>query len=428
MTMRTSAIVMMASISVHVACAAWNVLENGAIRVEISGDGVVGSLVYKPYDTVMDHLNDYSMRVRYANALHETVEFTSSENSYPTMRLFTGYGRDYPSNFYVFSASYMDASSPYLDQTLVCLPRYANVQASFGQFINPEVLQTATNDVGEFSLGNKLLLYNENSANCWIGTVSRSVANQETFKYIIAPPTYVLDTMGTMVSGIVSNDLQDAAGAAWWDVVTAGQTPYVMYNRLLAAPNKSTAESLANIPDETGRRVKVPGQITPLKVKFSHVFTKPNKDFIVIKAQVNMAAYANQFTTLNDLDISIYLADFFSFQSADSGSALIGGKGTKLTNKKVDPATGVHVLSMKYKKYILTFTLKIAKSNLSPATSLVATSPVAKNADLQIPFCMALTGKNMSDTKGGMCFVIARSLALKYNKPNQKKASGAFVP
>ncbi|MCX7846688.1 MAG: hypothetical protein N2595_01450 [bacterium] len=418
----------LAGITAHAAFAAWNVLENGALRIEISGDGVIGSLVYKPYHTVLKHVNDYSVRVRYANELQETVEYTSSENNYPAMRLFTGYGRDYRSNMYVYSATYMDPSSSYLDQTLVCIPRFANVQASFGQFINPEVLQTATNDIGEFSFGNKLLLFREGNENCWIGTVSRSVLNQETFKYVIGPPTYVLDTLGTMVSGIVSNDLLDAGGAAWWDVVTLGQSPYVIYNRLLAAPNKSTAESLANIPDETGRRVKVPTQITPLKLKFSQVFTKPNKDFLVLKAQVNLAPYATIFTTLNDLDISIYLGDFFSLQTSDAGSAVIGGKGRKLANKKADPATGVHVLTMKYKKYVLRFTLKIAKSNLSSATGLYATSPEARNADLQIPFCMVLTGTNPNDTKGGMCFIIARGFAVKYSKPSQKKAWGAYLP
>lgn len=428
--MRKLAVLLACSLvlSATISSAAWNVLENGALRVEISGDGVVGSLVYKPFDSILKHVNDYSVRIRYATELQETVEYTSSENNYPMMRLFTGYGRDYRSNIYVYSASYMDANSPILDQTLVCIPRNANIQTSFGQFINPEVLQTTTNDTGEFSFGNKLLLFREGNHNCWIGTVSRSVLNQETFKYVIGPPDYVLEVMGTAVSGLISNDLQDVAGAAWWDVVSLGQTPYVIYNRLLAAPNKSTAESLANIPDETGRRVKVPGQITPLKVKFSQVFTKPNKDFLVVKGQVNMAPYATQFTTLNNLDISIYLGDFFSFQSADKGSAIIGGKGRKLANKKVDPATGVHVLTMKYKKYILTFTLKIAKSNLSPATALYATSPEARNADLQLPFCMALTGTNPNDTKGGLCFIIARSFSVKYTKPNQKKAFGAYIP
>jgi len=417
-----------ASVTALTVCAAWNVLENGAIRVEISGDGVVGALVYKPYDATMDHLSDYSMRVRYANVLHETIEYTSAENNYPAMRLFTGYGRDYPSNLYVYSASYMDASNPYLDQTLVLLSRYANVDASFGQFIDPSVLQTETNDVGEFSTGNKLLVFNEAGEQCWIGTVSRSVANQETFKYCIAPPDYVMNTMGTMVSGLVSNNLQDAAGAVWWDVVTAGQAPYVMYNRLLAAPNKSTAESYANIADETGRRVKVPQNVTPLKIKFIQYFNKPNKDFAVVKGTVDMAPYAAQFITLNDMDISIYLGDFFSFQSGDKAAVKIGGKGTKLSNKMTVPATGVHVMNMQYKKFILSFTLKVSKSNIAPATALHADSPVAKNADMQLPFCMALTGNNPNDPKGGMCWIIARSFPVKYTKGNQKSASGKFVP
>jgi|GEM_PF-1308344 len=428
MTMRTAAIAMMASVSIHVATAAWNVMENGALRVEISGDGVVGSLVYKPYNTTMDHLSDYSMRVRYANALHETVEFTSSENNYAGMRLFTGYGRDYLSNIFVYSASYMDASNPYLDQTLVLLSRNANVQASFGQYIDPSVLQTETNDVGEYSSGNKLLVFNEAGELCWIGSVSRSVANQETFKYCIAPPDYVLNTMGTMVSGVISNNLLNAAGASWWDVVTLGQVPYVMYNRLLAAPNKSTAESYANIPDETGRRVKVPQSVSPLKIKFMQFFNKPNKDFIVVRGTVNMAPYATDFTTLNNLDISIYLGGFFSFQSADKSAVKIGGKGKKYANKMVNPATGVHVLNMKYKKYVLSFSLKIAKSSIGGATALTADSPVAKNADMQLPFCMALTGNNPTDPKGGQCYIIARSFPVKYTKGNQKSASGKFVP
>jgi len=428
MTMRNAAIAMMASISVHIGCAAWNVIENGALRLEISGDGVVGSLVYKPYHATMDHLSDYSMRVRYANVLHETVEYTSSENTYPSLRLFTGYGRDYLSNIYVYSASYMDASNPYLDQTLVLLSRNANVQASFGQYIDPSVLQTETNDVGEYSSGNKLLVYNEAGEQCWIGTVSRSVANQETFKYCIAPPNYVMNTMGTAVSGVISNNVLDAAGASWWDVVTLGQAPYVMYNRLLAAPNKSTAESYANIPDETGRRVKVPHNVAPLKIKFSQFFNKQSKDMIVLKGTVNMAAYAADFTTLNDLDVSIFLGNFFSFQSGDKGAVKIGGKGRKYANKMANPATGVHVLNMKYKKYTLSFSLKITKSSIGGATALAADSPVAKNADMQLPFCMALTGNNPTDPKGGQCYIIARSFPLKYTKKNQKSASGAYVP
>lgn len=413
--------------SCAVAYSAVNVLDNGAIKVEISGDGVIGALVYYPYNNTLDHLSDYGIRIRAGGVVRETVEFTQTERNYTVMKMFTGYGREYSSNLYICSASYLTGIESYLDQTLLVLSRRTLNDIAFAQYIDSSVLQTETNDWGEYTPANKLLSFKEAEEACFIGTVSRSVANQETLRHTIAPPDYVQSVLGTASPNMVSNNPENIAGAAWWDPVNIASQPQVFYNRLIGASSLSALQPLGNILDESQRRVKTPGIVVLKKAKFRQRFPAKNRDWLIVKGYVDMAPYASDFTSLSDLTISVFLADFLAFLPTDT-AITIAPNGRKSKDRKEDPVLGKEVLVLKLKKnHRLYFTLKITKSDISAATGILQTSPVNKNASMLQPLAIMLTGTNEADTKGGKTWIIGQSVPLTYSKFADKRAKGKLT-
>lgn len=402
-------------------------LNNGNITIEVDGDGDVGLVEYDPVPGT-NHVSLVGVNLHYDGNLHDMDYILGVEklyNNFAQRKMFTGYGRDSSSNFYVYSVSYIEGSNSNLDQTLVYTMR-KDTQLKMSYTVDSRVMQTETNDIGSFNIANQTLMFEQDSV--FLGFAAR-LNDAKTTSHIFSGLDTVLNWLQTASSTIIEEqNLENAAGAVAWSASSFDGTPQIVRTKLMVASSDPEIQAMSsfsantpvNVPDNTKIEIK--------KAKFTQRFNKTNKDKITIKGRVNISEYGTALDNLGNLDVSFMIGDYIAFVPDDGSEDKIKTKKLvlKLDNNGKKKLT-LKTKNRKGNKY-LDFTFNSSKSNISGATTLTDTSPNGKNLAIMLPVTLVLTGNNSQDTeKGGQVWIIPSSISLTYNKKNEKKAKGKQV-
>ncbi len=398
-------------------------LNNGNLSVELNGDGSVGALVYGPAPGT-NHVSKCGLQLHYDAALHDTDYVSDSEKTYtafPERQLFTGYGRDDASNFYIYSASYIEGNNTNLEQTLVIVMRN-NTQVRFAHYLNTKVMQTETNDYGSFAEANQTLTFSEDGV--FVGTVAR-LNGGKTKNHIFDG---IAEVQAWLQSASVVNQEQqnfvNAAGAVAWDAAAVDGTPQVIRTKLMAASSDVGIQVMSDFGSATP--VHVPLSVLVKKAAFVQKFLKNKKDKLKIKGSVDITEYESALGNMGSLDVSLLVGDYIGFTPDDGSEFKV--KKTRRVHKLAD-SNGTRKLSLKTKKSkgstYLHFSFAASKSDIQGATLLTEAAADGKSLAMMLPFTLVLTGSNSQDAdKGGQVWIIADSIELLYDKQGLKKAKG----
>ena len=403
-------------------------LNNGNITIEVDGDGDVGLVEYGPVPGT-NHVSLVGVNLYYDSSLHDMDYILGVEKNYTSFaqrKLFTGYGRDSSSNFYVYTVSYIEGSNSNLDQTLVYTMR-KNTQLKMSYTVDSLIMETKTNDVGSFNIANQTLMFEQDSV--ILGFAAR-LNDAKTTSHIYSGFSDVLNWLQTASNNIVEQlNYEDAAGAVAWDLSSFDGTPQVVRTKLMAASSNSEIQAMSTFSANTPIHVLDNTKIEIKKAKFSQRFNKISKDKINIKGQVNITEYGTALDNLGDLDVSFLIGDYIAFVPDDGSNDKVKTKKLVL---KLNDGNGKMKLTLKTKnrkgnKY-LDFTFNSSKTDIVDATMLTDNSPNGKNLAIMLPVTLVLTGNNSQDAgKGGQVWIIPSSISLTYNKKNEKKATGKQV-
>ena len=403
-------------------------LNNGNITIEVDGDGDVGLVEYGPVPGT-NHVSLVGVNLYYDSSLHDMDYILGVEKNYTSFaqrKLFTGYGRDSSSNFYVYTVSYIEGSNSNLDQTLVYTMR-KNTQLKMSYTVDSLIMETKTNDVGSFNIANQTLMFEQDSV--ILGFAAR-LNDAKTTSHIYSGFSDVLNWLQTASNNIVEQlNYEDAAGAVAWDLSSFDGTPQVVRTKLMAASSNSEIQAMSTFSANTPIHVLDNTKIEIKKAKFSQRFNKISKDKINIKGQVNITEYGTALDNLGDLDVSFLMGDYIAFVPDDGSNDKVKTKKLVL---KLNDGNGKMKLTLKTKnrkgnKY-LDFTFNSSKTDIVGATMLTDNSPNGKNLAIMLPVTLVLTGNNSQDAgKGGQVWIIPSSISLTYNKKNEKKATGKQV-
>jgi len=402
-------------------------LNNGNITIEVDGDGDVGLVEYGPVPGT-NNVSLVGVNLYYDSSLHDMDYILGVEKNYTSFaqrKLFTGYGRDSSSNFYVYTVSYIEGSNSNLDQTLVYTMR-KDTQLKMSYTVDSLIMETKTNDVGSFNIANQTLMFEQDSV--ILGFAAR-LNDAKTTSHIYSGFSDVLNWLQTASNNTVEQlNYEDAAGAVAWDLSSFDGTPQVVRTKLMAASSNSEIQAMSTFSANTP--VHIPGntKIEIKKAKFTQRFNKTSKDKIKIKGSVNITEYGTALDNLGNLDVSLMIGDYIAFVP-DDGSQNNGKVKEKKLVLKLNDGNGKKKLILKTKnkngiKY-LDFIFNASKTDVRGATTLTENAPNGKNLEIMLPVTLVLTGNNSQDIdKGGQVWIIPSSIPITYNKKNEKKAKG----
>ncbi len=395
---------------------AGNVMDNGTVRVEVNGDGAIGMLQW-PLSSP-DHISDCSLRLRYSGAVQETFEYPDTEKYYPSLNLFTGYGREYGSNLFVVSASFLQTGNSYIDQTIVLIPRVPQGTMTFSYFMDADVQGTKSNDVGYYEGANKMVAQAEGST-C-IGFVADK-AGVESSDWAVAYPPDVNNQIANSFLNLppVNNEI-DMATAVAWAPNAVGSVPLTFYTRLIAAQDTAAAAGMTTLEtSDTSRRVHVVGndRITVRVARFRNNFKKLDRDTLMFKMDVDLSQYGYAITNLFNTDVSVFVGDYFGITPV---ATPFRDNRFKQIYKLNDGAYGRRNLTMtlNVQRHLLRLVLNVSRTGLQGATYVTPASP--EGGDMYLPVTIILTGESSADTlKGGRAWIIPKSIPMAFTKkPN----------
>ena len=402
-------------------------LNNGNITIEVDGDGDVGLVEYGPVPGT-NHVSLVGVNLYYDSSLHDMDYILGVEKNYTAFaqrKLFTGYGKDSSSNFYVYTVSYIEGSNSNLDQTLVYTMR-KDTQLKMSYTVDPIIMQTETNDVGSFNIANQTLMFEQDSV--FLGFAAR-LNDARTTSHIYSGFSDVLNWLQTASPNTVEEEnLENAAGAVAWGLSSFDGTPQVVRTKLMVASSNDEIQKMSSFSANTPVHVPNNTKIEIKKAKFTQKFNKISKDKIKIKGSVNITEYGTALDNLGNLDVSLMIGDYIAFVP-DDGSQNNGKVKEKKLVLKLNDGNGKKKLTLKTKnksgnKY-LDFVFNASKTDVSGATILTENSPNGKNLEIMLPVTLVLAGNNSQDIdKGGQVWIIPSSISLTYNKKNEKKATG----
>lgn len=402
-------------------------LNNGNITIEVDGDGDVGLVEFDPVPG-SNHVTLVGVNLFYDSSLHDMDYILGTEKNYTDFaqrKMFTGYGRDSASNFYVYTVSYIEGSNSNLDQTLVYTMR-KNTQLKMSYTVDSKVMQTETNDHGSFNIANQTLMFDESSV--FLGFAAR-LNGAKTTSHIYDAFDNVLNWLQTASSTITEvQNYVNAAGAVAWALSPVDGTPQVVKTKLMVASSDPEIQAMSSFAGDTPVHVLDKSKIEIKKAKFTQQFNKTSKDKITIKGSVNISEFGTALDNLGNLDVSFMVGDYIAFVP-DDGSQNNGKVKEKKLILKLKDGNNKRKLIIKRKskngnKY-LDFTFNASKTDISGATTLTENSPNGKSLDIMLPVTLALTGNNSQDTdKGGQVWIIPSSISLEYKKKNEKNAKG----
>jgi len=399
-------------------------LNNGNITIEVNGDGDVGLVEFDPVPG-SNHVTLVGVNLYYDSLLHDMDYIPGVEktyNGFAQRKMFTGYGRDVSSNFYVYSVSYIEGSNSNLDQTLVYTMR-KSTQLKMSYTVDSKVMQTETNDQGSFNIANQTLMFDQDSV--FLGFAGR-LNGAKTTTHIYSGFADVLNWLQTGSSDITEEqNYENAAGAVAWGTAAVNGTPQVVRTKLMVASTDPEIQAMSSFEGATPVHTPDSTKVEIKKAAFTQKFNKTSRDKIKIKGRVNIADYGTALDNLASLDVSLLIGDYLGF-IPDDGSPF-KTKAKKIILKLKD-ANGKRKLILKHKQINgikhLEFTYVASRTDLSVATMLTENSPNGKIA-IMIPFTLVLTGNNSQDTqKGGQVWIIPSSISMEYKKKNEKKAKG----
>ncbi|MHA1575702.1 MAG: hypothetical protein ACTSXL_06175 [Alphaproteobacteria bacterium] len=397
-------------------------LNNGNISIEVDGDGDVGLVEYGPIPG-SNHVSFVGVNLHYDSSLHDMDYIPGVEKNYTGFaqrKMFTGYGRDSSSNFYVYSVSHIEGANSTLEQTLVYTMRKKD-QLKMSYTVDSRVMQTDTNDVGSFNIANQTLMFEEDSV-C-LGFAARLNGAKIT-SHIYSGYSDVLDWLQTASNTTVGEEnLVNAAGAVSWASAATDGTPRIIKTKLMVASSNSEIQPMSSFTDDSPVHVADISMIEIKTVKFSQKFNKPNKDKIKIKGSVNIEKYGTALDNLASLDVSFMIGDYIGFTPDDKSELKV--KPTKRIHQLKDDSKGVRKLIIKRKKKSIDFIFSASKIDLSGATMLNANSGEGENIPILLPLTLVLTGNSSLDSeKGGEVYILPFNIPLTYKKKNEKKAVG----
>ncbi len=402
-------------------------LNNGNITIEVDGDGDVGLVEYDPVPG-SNHVTLVGVNLFYDSSLHDMDYIIGTEKNYTDFaqrKMFTGYGRDSSSNFYVYSVSYIEGANSNLDQTLVYTMR-KNTQLKMSYTVDSRVMQTETNDHGSFNIANQTLMFDESSV--FLGFAAR-LNGAKTTSHIYDAFDNVLNWLQTASSTITEvQNYANAAGAVAWSLAAVNGTPQIVRTKLMVASSNPEIQAMSSFSDNIPVHVSDKSKIEIKTAKFTQKLIKVNKDKIKIKGRINITEYGTALDNLGNLDVSFMIGDYIAFVP-DDGSQNNGKVKEKKLILKMNDGNGKRKLIVKRKtingnKY-LDYIFISSKTDISGATTLTTNSPNGKDLDIMLPVTLVLTGNNSQDTeKGGQVWIIPSGVSLTYKKKNEKKARG----
>jgi len=402
-------------------------LNNGNITIEVDGDGDVGLVEYDPVPG-SNHVTLVGVNLFYDSSLHDMDYIIGTEKNYTDFaqrKMFTGYGKDSSSNFYVYSVSYIEGANSNLDQTLVYTMR-KNTQLKMSYTVDSRVMQTETNDHGSFNIANQTLMFDESSV--FLGFAAR-LNGAKTTSHIYDAFDNVLNWLQTASSTITEvQNYANAAGAVAWSLAAVNGTPQIVRTKLMVASSNPEIQAMSSFSDNIPVHVSDKSKIEIKTAKFTQKLIKVNKDKIKIKGRINITEYGTALDNLGNLDVSFMIGDYIAFVP-DDGSQNNGKVKEKKLILKMNDGNGKRKLIVKRKtingnKY-LDYIFISSKTDISGATTLTTNSPNGKDLDIMLPVTLVLTGNNSQDTeKGGQVWIIPSGVSLTYKKKNEKKARG----
>lgn len=404
---------------IALAVQAVNVIDNGTINVELNGDGAIGSLQY-PLGSD-DHVGDCSVRIKYGGAVFETVEYPDSEQAYLPLNLFTGYGREYGSNFFVSSASFMQTGNSYVDQTVVLLPRVPQATVTFSYFVDADVLGTKSNDVGHYDGANKMVALSEGST-C-IGFVADLDGAESTHQAVAYPADVNQQIATAFLDAPPANNVTDMAAAVSWNPTGGSANPFVLYTRLIAAPDVATAAGMTTIETtDANRRAKVVEQnrIVVKAARFRHNFKRADRDTLMFKLDIDLSQYGAIISNLFNTDLSVFIGEYRGILPS-----VVPFRDKKLNQvyKLKDGLNGNRRANLSYnlRQRRLRVVFNVNQTGLQQATYVTPASPDA--GQIYLPVTIIFTGSSSVDTlKGGHTWIIVKSIPMTYSKkPNNAK-------
>ena len=396
-------------------------LNNGNITIEVDGDGDVGLVEFGSVPG-NNHVSFVGVNLHYDSSLHDMDYIPSVEKNYTGFaqrKMFTGYGRDSSSNFYVYSVSHIEGLNSNLEQTLVYTMR-KNTQLKMSYTVDSKVMQTNTNDFGDFNIANQTLMFNEESV--YLGFAAR-LNGAKTTSHIYSGYSDVLNWLQTASNtSIEEENLVNAAGAVSWASTSTDGTPQVVKTKLMVASSNSEIQPMSSFTDASPVHVADNSMIKIKTAKFTQIFNKPKKDKIKIKGSVDITKYGTALDNLASLDVSFMIGDYIGFSPDDKSELKV--KPTKRIHQLKDPE-GNRKLIIKRKKKSIDFIFNASKIDLSSATMLNANSGEGKDIAILLPLTLVLTGSNSQDLeKGGEVYIIPCGVPLTYKKKNDKNAVG----
>lgn len=396
---------------------------NGRLSMVVSGGGRVSALEY--YLSPSNHVNNSILFMRDGTGTYSPDD--EHEKTYPELQLHTGYGFTSQSNYYYCSASYIPGDSTSMYQTVVVLSRTKNT-VNFFQHMDPHIQETQTNDYSAVNTGsdNPVVIFNE--AGTYVGMVS-------SHNNILAPnyaAGYAPTVRAAIDAGVLPNTVvqspKDAAGALGWDSVTLRAEPEQFFTRFYAGSTQSDilAPAQESIANPMVHVLKKTDELTVSKAVFTQKLHKDNKDKIKIKGEIDVSDYKDIFTTLNNIDISIYIGNYLGLLPGDGQTTV--KKATKMFITQEDDSGKKKFkvkLKIKEKKgiYQLKFNFSAKKTDLNPATLIDMSTPDVKDGPYVLPFALIITGNNVNDDKAGHVWIAGRNIELTYSK-KKKKAKG----
>lgn len=399
-------------------------LNNGNITIEVDGDGDVGRV---ECDAVpgSNHVTLVGVNLHYDSELHDVDYIPGTEKNYTGFskrKMFTGYGRDTDSNFYVYSVSYIEGSNSNLDQTLIYTMR-KNAQLKMSYTVDSRVMQTDTNDHGSFNIANQTLTFDEEGI--FLGFAAR-LNGSKTTTHIYSGFSEVLTWLQNASSTITEvQNYINAAGAVAWGVASVNGTPQVVQTKIMVASTDGEIQSMSSFAAETPVYVPESALVEITKAKFTQKFKKTFKDSVKIKGKVNISKYGTLLDNLGNLDVSLFIGDYIAFTPNDNSQ--IKAKTKKIIHKLKD-VNGVRKLIVKTKNKHLEFSFTASKTDFSGGSMLTANTQDAKDSPMMLPMTLVLTGNNSQDTeKGEKVFVIPASVNMVYTKKNDKKVAGKLA-
>jgi len=320
-------------------------LNNGNITIEVDGDGDVGLVEYGPVPGT-NNVSLVGVNLYYDGSLHDMDYIPGVEklyNNFAQRKMFTGYGRDLSSNFYVYTVSYIEGSNSNLDQNLVYTMR-KNTQLKMSYTVDSRVMQTETNDFGSFNIANQTLMFEEDSV--FLGFAAR-LNDAKTTSHIFSGIDTVLNWLQTASTAIIEEqNYVNAAGAVAWSLSSFDGTPQVVRTKLMVASSDPEIQAMSSFSANTPVHVPDNVKIEIKKAKFTQKFNKTSKDKIQIKGSVNISEYGTALDNLGGLDVSFMIGDYIAF--VPDGGSEDKVKTKKLVLKSED--NGKKKLTLKTKK------------------------------------------------------------------------------